>query len=346
LTLKELNSKIRCLPWRSAKPPKKILAIRFQALGDVVITLPYLQSLKKSVPGATLHLLTRSEVSDIPEKLAIFDHVIRIGGGRNAKLQFVLTIFLLPYLWWQRYEVVLDLQNHKISRMVRRMLFPACWSEFDRTSKIPAGERTRQTIKATRLCDIRIEPVVIQKNKSDVSGLLVENGWDGKNPFVILNPSGAFITRNWPIKNYLSFAEQWIEKVDPQSFFVLMGLTAMTAKASMFRSELKEKFIDLTGKTTPFQAFCIIRNASLVLSEDSGLMHMAWVQSAPTLALFGSSPDYWSAPLGEWSRCLSSSDLPCGNCFSPNCQFGDVHCLTRYTAEFVLEQARVLVSKA
>jgi heptosyltransferase-2 len=119
----------------------------------------------------------------------------------------------------------------------------------------------------------------------------------------------------------------------------------MSHKAGLFRSHLKERFIDLTGKTTPFEAFSLVGKAKLMLTEDSGLMHMAWVQGVPTIALFGSSPDYWSAPLGEWSQCLSSSDLPCGNCFSETCQFGDVHCLTRYTPEFVVEAACSLLSK-
>ena len=164
-------------------------------MGDLVITLPYLQSLKTKLPYAKIHLLTRSEVSDIPRSLALFDNVIRIGGGRDARIQFFLAVLMLPYLWWQRYEVVLDLQNHKISRMLRYMLFPSCWSEFDRSSKITAGERTRQTIAAILVGDIQIERVQTHEAKS--SELLLIHGWDGKSPLVVLNPAGAFITRNW-----------------------------------------------------------------------------------------------------------------------------------------------------
>jgi heptosyltransferase-2 len=82
----------------------------------------------------------------------------------------------------------------------------------------------------------------------------------------------------------------------------------------------------------------------LMLTEDSGLMHMAWVQGVPTVALFGSSPSYWSAPMGIWSRCLNSSDLPCGDCFLNECKFGDVHCLTRFTPQQVVEEAESLLN--
>lgn len=341
----EANSLIRCKPWSSGNAPKRILAIRFQAMGDLVITLPYLQSLKKTVPGVQLHLLTRREVSDIPKNLTLFDNVIRLGGGRNARLQFLLAVLLLPYLWWQRYEIVLDLQNHKISRMLRFMLHASCWSEFDRSSHIPAGERTRQTIQAVKVGAIEINPAFTARTKVDYSRTLLQNGWNGTSPFVVLNPAGAFVTRNWPLNNYLSFADLWRDAIEAETFFVMIGLDSMSPKADLFRSHLKEKLIDLTGKTTAFEAFMIVGKARLVLTEDSGLMHMAWVQGVPTLALFGSSPAYWSTPMGQWSRCLSSTDLTCGNCFSEACKFGDVHCLTRYTPELVLEEARALMAE-
>ncbi|HTI07193.1 MAG TPA: glycosyltransferase family 9 protein, partial [Puia sp.] len=96
---------------------------------------------------------------------------------------------------------------------------------------------------------------------------------------------------------------------------------------------------------TPHEAFAVLQKTSLVLSEDSGLMHMAWTSGIPTMVLFGSTSSYWSRPLGDHSHFLDSSDLACGNCMQAVCSFGDVHCLTRYTPEFVLQQALPLVQK-
>jgi heptosyltransferase-2 len=100
------------------------------------------------------------------------------------------------------------------------------------------------------------------------------------------------------------------------------------------------------GETTPSQAFAIVQRASLVLTEDCGLMHMAWVTGVPTLALFGSSRHVWSAPLGDHALCLHSGDLACGACMEPTCRYGDVHCLTRYVPEYVVEQAEALIARA
>jgi ADP-heptose:LPS heptosyltransferase len=104
------------------------------------------------------------------------------------------------------------------------------------------------------------------------------------------------------------------------------------AKATEISTALGEHCIDLTGRADQLEAFAIVGRARFVLSEDSGLMHMAWTQGTPTLALFSDSRRDWSAPQGSWSDCLDSSDLPCGPCGLPVCKFGDNRCLTRYPA--------------
>jgi heptosyltransferase-2 len=70
------------------------------------------------------------------------------------------------------------------------------------------------------------------------------------------------------------------------------------------------------------------------------------VSGVPTLALFGSSRHVWSAPLGDHTMCLHSGDLECGSCMEPTCRYGDVHCLTRYSAEHLVERAAALLARA
>ena len=105
-------------PWTKSTQPKRILAIRLQAMGDVTITLPYLQYLRHAVPAQTkLDLLTRKECEGIPRNIYLFDKVISIGGGRSFKRQLLHTYFLLPKLLMRRYDVIVDLQNNEISEL-------------------------------------------------------------------------------------------------------------------------------------------------------------------------------------------------------------------------------------
>jgi ADP-heptose:LPS heptosyltransferase len=330
--------------WSKKKMPSGILAIRLQAMGDMVITLPYLQRLRRTMPpGTRIDFLTREEVDSIPQSIVLFDKVFTIKGGRNLKKQLFYTGLLLPQLLLRRYDVVIDLQNNIVSRMVRKTLMPKAWSEFDRFSAIAAGESTRLTIEATGLGKCCADASGFRfKTGVDNTGLLKENGWDGISELVVLNPAGAFTTRNWPVENYTGFAELWLKRF-PQTQFLVIGVNAINEKASLFKAKLGNRLINLVNKTTPVQAFAIIQKARLVVSEDSGLMHMSWVSGIPTLAMFGSTKSSRSCPLGDHSLLLHSSDLPCGNCMLEECAFGDIHCLTRYTPELIFEKALTLI---
>ena len=337
---------ISCKPWAGRSPPRRILAIRLQALGDVVITLPYLQCLRNSMPvDARLDLLTRKEVEDIPRKIDLFDHVYSIGGARNFKRQLLSTCLLLPNLLLQRYDVIIDLQNSILSRIVRRTLRPAAWSAFDRFSPRSAGERNRLTIEAVGLGPNQLDSRLRLRRSFSAMAILNRTGLTDADRLVVLNPAGAFATRNWEMHKYVLFARQWLQRW-PDTKFLVLGTPFIAEKAVFLASELGESLINLVGQTTPSEVFSLLQRVTLVLSEDSGLMHMAWVSGTPVVALFGSTRSDWSRPLGPHSLVLDSSDLPCGNCMQATCRRGDVFCLSRRSAEEVFARAVSLLDES
>jgi heptosyltransferase II len=336
---------IPAVPWKKKEAPKKILAIRLQAMGDLVITLPYLQALKKNLPpGTTIDLLTREEVQSIPKNIVLFNKVYAIGGKRNFYKQLFFAALLFPKVFFNRYDMVLDLQNNLISRCYRKWLFPKAWSQFDKTSTRAAGERTRLTIAAAGLYVTQPFSRFIFKQEENIRPLLLQNGWDGRSELVIVNPAGAFATRNWPAQSYVDFATLWLQRF-PDTQFVAIGVELIANKAIFFKKELGNNFIDLVNKTNPAQAFAIMQQVKFVLTEDSGLMHMSWVSGIYTLAIFGSTRSDWSRPLGAHSLLLGSNDLLCGNCLLETCKFNDNHCITRYTPGFVFEKAMSLTGE-
>jgi len=337
-----INYGVRAKPWVENILPRKILAIRLQALGDLTITLPYLQYLKRNLPiGTKLDLLTRKELDDIPKNIILFDNVYSIGGGRNHKKQMLQSSFLLPHLFLNRYDIVIDLQNNIVSRFITKTLMPKSWALFDRFSPMAAGDRTKVTIEAIALGNCEADTNFKLKNELEAFDLLNKNGWDIKNDLVILNPAGAFESRNWPLTNYVAFANLWLQKF-PKTKFVIMGVGNISEKANYLKEHLGEKLINLVNRTTTAQAFSVIQQSKFALSEDSGLMHMAWVSGIPTLALFGSTRSDWARPLGNHTFFYDSSNLECGNCMKEICKFGDNHCMTRYKPEEVFETAMKL----
>lgn len=330
-------------PWNFTRPPKRILALRFHALGDIMITLPYLASLKRQYPDAELHVVTCLESLSVPASLKFIDAVHTFDDKRNGKRQFLLMFRMLWRLRKIHFDVVLDLQHNKASRFLRFALRPTAWSEFDRATHAPAAERTRACIAFAGFSEVGIETSLTQKSLPRIAEWMSQFNLTERK-ILVLNPAGGFPSRNWPLSNYFDFTRRWLQHF-PDDKVVLLGLSSMKQKFSLIKQEFGEAVVDLTGLTSQAEAFGFVHQARLVLSEDGGLMHMAWVQGVPTVALFGSTAAYWSSPQGDWSYCFNSSDLPCGNCLQAVCQFGDNRCLTRYDAETVFRKALELLSK-
>ncbi len=277
----------------SQKTPKKILIIRLQALGDVVITLPYIKSLKENLPQSTqIHFLMCEETQEIPQKIGLFNKVFCIKGGRSTRKQFFWIILMLPRLLLENYETIADLQNNRLSRFITKFLmFKNIFKKakgyvfFDKYSPNPAGERNKNTLNQLQIVDIQFSKVTVQSSNHLK---ILENL--GDNLLVVLNPAGFFENRNWDIKNYLSFAKIWLKNY-PRTIFLLLGIDRIAEKAKFLEDNLNNNFgqncINLVNKTTTFEAFALVGKADFVLSEDSGLMHFAWVQDVPLLAIFG-----------------------------------------------------------
>jgi heptosyltransferase-2 len=336
---------LKVLKWNKKELPKRILAIRLQAIGDVVITLSYLQGLRKMMPEDTvIDFLVREEADSIPKNLNLFNKVISIKGGRNEKKQGLWLLTLLPELLLGRYDVVLDLQNNRLSKLTRKIINPQCWVEFDKFSQRYAGERNRNTINATGFIDVKPDYNYSLRNQESGIDILKSNGWNGTDKLIVINPAGAFITRNWDLDNYIKFCRLFIKEFPKDIKFLVMGTEKIKEKAEYFKAELGDSLIDLTGKTTTAEAFSILQKIFFILTEDSGLMHMAYLSGKPTIGILGSTNSLWVEPKLPHTFCFTSRHLPCANCMQSTCAIGTLECLKSVTPMMVLEQALKLLN--
>ena len=100
--------------------------------------------------------------------------------------------------------------------------------------------------------------------------------------------------------------------------------------------------IDLCGKTALDEAIVLIACAQLVISNDSGLMHLAAALGRPMTALFGSSSPQFTPPLCSKALILKS-DLECSPCFERVCPLGHFNCMIQLTPERVWDSVKKLI---
>lgn len=338
------NSYILSNPIEPGKKPGKILVIRLQATGDVVIMLPYIQSLRNTLPHETqIDLLVREECASIPSSISLFNKVYILRGGRNTKLQLLYFLLLFPKLFISGYAVLLDLQNHRLSKVMRLMLGIRYYSVFDRTSSLYAGARYKNTIEAAGFSGItfnKIIPAAEEKSKQ----VFQKFGLDWNKDYIVINPAGAFETRNWNAENYVAFCKLWSEKINTDTQFLAIGNNKIKDKALYFETALGKVFINLVNKTTQAEAMIILSKVKLVVSEDSGLLHMAYVCGTPCIGMLGATRNDWTNPNLPHTYFFHSSDLPCGNCMLEKCIHNEVICMTRITPDQVLMHGIALIN--
>ncbi len=333
-------------PWRRREGPERILIIRFHAIGDVALALPATAALRRLLPDAQIDFLTQTASAPLPRSVEGIDrvHEMPFTLERGERLRQALRFG--GSAWRQQYDVVVDLQRNWVSRTIRCLAMPSAWGEFDRYAPRSAAERVSETFRRTGFdAPEPVPPLPLRDGlQRHARELLCAHGFQDGRKLIVLNPAGLGATRNWPLNNYVRLVKLWVEREPVQ--FLLIGTGRIHEKAAYISQYAGRHVINLTGKTTLETAFALLRSAAGIITEDSGLMHMAWSLGVPIVALFGASRYVWSAPSGPLAVTFHSGDLPCGQCMSATCVHGDVRCLTRGAPEQVLNAAAGVTSQA
>jgi len=246
----------------------------------------------------------------------------------------------------RRPDGILDLQRSRLSRLLTWFVSPPAFAAFDRFAPEHAIDRYLAAIERLGLgrLSLRWEPRIRPAITARACRLLEEAGHDPERPLVCLNPAGGWKTKQWSLERYCALGQRLATTLGAQ--ILLLGAGPSLQRIRALKQRCDVDYVDLSGRTSADEAMALLARVSLVVSDDSGLMHLASVQGIPTVAIFGATRGTWSRPLGKHTRGFYSEDLPCGACMQASCAREDFHCLDRVSAEAVFEQAMELVSSA
>ena len=159
-------------------------------------------------------------------------------------------------------------------------------------------------------------------------------GLSADRPAVVFAPGAEYgPAKRWPARHFASLARTLAVR---GAQVWLLGSKKDAAITAEIRELSGEACIDLAGRTTLDQAIDLMSLASRVVSNDSGLMHVAAALDRPMAALFGSSSVEFTPPLSPHAIVISLK-LSCSPCFKRECPLGHTHCLVQIQPEKVLE---------
>jgi heptosyltransferase-2 len=136
--------------------------------------------------------------------------------------------------------------------------------------------------------------------------------------------------KRWPAANVAGLARRLTEAGIAAWLLGGPGDTDLGAEIAA----LAPGAVDLTGRTSLVEAADLIAGADAVVSNDSGLMHVAAAMGRPLVALYGSSSPIFTPPLSERAVILSEN-LECSPCFQRICPLGHFNCLTNLSPDRV-----------
>ncbi len=153
-------------------------------------------------------------------------------------------------------------------------------------------------------------------------------------PVLALCPGAAYgPAKRWPAEHFAEVARAWAEAGG--SVWVL-GQESDREAGRQIREAAPAAVTDFTGRSRLSEAVVLLSLADRVVSNDSGLMHVAAALAKPLVALYGSSTAEETPPLSPTARVLGL-DLPCRPCHQRSCPLGHLRCLRELSPSMVLD---------
>ena len=352
-------------------PAKKVLAIKFWGIGSLQMLTPAIATLRRRHPFAEITLLTLAGNRDFAERLAIFDRVMTLDVAGIGWFRIGARIVrLLRELRAQDFDVVYDFEFFtRFSAVVaiatgapRRHGFasPSVWRGSFHTEEHPynrywhvarnfrvlAGGENGLNVISEDLKPLSFN----ERDEARAFAALARRGLRTDEPYCVLNVNAGELSleRRWPPGQFVELAQRFIT-VD-QWQVVLIGSAPERAYTDGVAARVaNSRCSSVAGELRAGELAAVFAHAAVVVSNDSGPMHIAAALDVPTVGLFGPETPVMYAPIGLRTRALYRPPAcsPCINVHEnkvASCIWGEPQCLVGISVQDVHDAARSLVS--
>src|SRR5262245_60084182 len=188
-----------------------------------------------------------------------------------------------------------------------------------------------------------VEIQATHEERAAARKLLSAEGIANGAPFLVLNPGAAYgSAKRWHEDRFADVAENLATDLGLQ--VALIGSEAERPIAEQIRDRINRKPAVLSGKTSLETLIGVLAEASLMITNDSGPMHIAAALGTPTVAVFGSTDDRVTGPVGAQTR-IVKTPVDCSPCLLRECPI-DHRCMERVSVSALDRAARELLSHA
>ena len=296
---------------------KKILVINLSNIGDAVLTTPVIQALRENFPRAHLAVLVG------PRAFAVFKNDRRIDNRivYDKKIAWKNKLGLVNRLRQDRYDLVVDLRNSVFNIFLGARYRTSIFAQAPK-SLTHMKDRHLWKLKSIRMYIDYARAPSVEINEDDscfVDRIFSKHQIKDKQTIVAVAVGARSLTKRWTKQGFQQLIQRLIKEYNAR--IILVGDKQDLQLAQEASVGVKEKVINLCGKTTIGQLAYLLSRSNLLVSNDSAPMHLGWAMSTPVVAIFGPTDFNKYAPGGARDAVIRK-EMPCAPCEEALCRKG------------------------
>lgn len=327
----------------------KVLIVKLSSIGDVVHTLPALESLSRGLRDkgikARIDWLVEEAASSVLKNHPLINDliVVKRGWGKNLRANLKAARALKA----REYDLVLDFQGLLksgiwvfLSKGKKRVGFSNAreLSHLAYNERLPAYDIEKHAVD--RYLDLVASAggqrgdVIFRldagKATESIKKKLKAKGVDG--PFFVMVTRGRWATKLWNDEKFIELAKKVIEKKKLRA--VLVGGPSDREGLGALAAAIGKGAVNMAGETDLKELFALFKLGKFAVTVDSGPMHIAAASGTKTVALFGPTAPWRTGPYGN-GHVIVRKGLPCSPCFKKVC--ASPECMHEISVEDVVK---------
>ncbi len=356
---------------------KKVLIINPFGIGDCLFTTPVIASIKDRFNGVFIGYWSNLRVKEILEDNPKVDRVFALSRGdlkkiflKSKKQGFKALIDLWREIRDEGFDVVLDYSlDHrygllcKLAGINKRIGFNYKGRGRFLTKKVLLlGYQSRHIVDYD-LDLLRVEGIVPSRSnleagvsrlaRADAGKLLRGQGIEPRDPILAIAPCAGTswgekgLLKHWPVQNYAKLIDTLINSFGGK--VVILGDSAEARHVQAIIRKLRQKPVNLAGKTTLKVLSAIIQRSKLLVTNDGGPLHIAVALGTKTVSFFGPTDPfvYGPYPMDRSRHIVLKAGIECSPCYNrfklEDCK-RKKDCLKRITPQMALEAVETLLN--
>lgn len=332
---------------------KRILIIRLSSIGDVLHATPVAKALKTACPSCRITWIVSKTAAGLLNGNPYIDEILIWSredfeaAAKNRRFGQLRKLWLELKVFYRQksFDIALDIHGLFLTGAILyasktpRRIGMAKTRELNRffmTEQAPdpeSGHVIDRYLSVLRPLGIQAKDrtmtlLVSQENEKRAAQFFRQNGLDESKPIVMVNPKTSWRSKNWPPKHFAAC----LRLIDKTAQVILCGGPQDAPDADEIKKLAGRSAVNAAGRTSLPELAALLKKSAVLLTGDTGALHIAIALGTPTVSLWGpTSPQQYGPLAGNHKTLLSPHS--CRGCHKTTCRSKATACMAAITPE-------------